>query len=256
MKNLNIKKLVINFVPIILIFLLVTYTEEFSKFSHTILGKAFAIVLILFYSKLDILSGVFVCILVILFYQSDYVESFNNMLNVEGFDESTQTTGPAKIQQSQETLETSEKMKSIQSQPESQSETPEELSQRMKLQSQNVSNSVEKFENLKDAYPLDLTAKIDNDAFKNKNQFRNMHCKNGHLIHKGQIVNPEMAEHVFPNIKRDDYHKCNICDPSCEFEIIDNRIIVESELMAPKSSNDMFDKVWTNLKTTTQELFS
>jgi Na+/H+ antiporter NhaC len=99
MKKTNYLKLVVNFVPIILLFLLVTYTPEFVKFSHSILGKAFAVILILFYVKLDFILGLFVCALVIFYYQTDYVESFNNMLN-EGFteklDEEKQETGEEK----------------------------------------------------------------------------------------------------------------------------------------------------------------
>ena len=82
----NILKYIVNFVPIILLYVLVTYTPEFVKFSHSILGKAFAVILILFYVKIDFVLGLFVCALVVFYYQTDYVESFNNMLN-EGFTE-------------------------------------------------------------------------------------------------------------------------------------------------------------------------
>ena len=74
-------KLLVNFIPILLIVLLVSYTPEFIQFSQSVLGKLFAVLLILFYVKLDVFVGVFVCILVILYYQTDYVESFNEMLN-------------------------------------------------------------------------------------------------------------------------------------------------------------------------------
>jgi hypothetical protein len=225
MKKTNYLKLVVNFVPIILLFLLVTYTPEFVKFSHTILGKAFAVILILFYVKLDFILGLFVCALVIFYYQTDYVESFNNMLN-EGFTEKLD-------EEKQETGEEKEKKEK----PVEATEKPVETS--------------EPFETLKDAYPLTPTNEIKYD--KNVDQFRKAHCKKGHLIHKGQIVKTEMAEHVFPNVKQIDYNKCNICDPSCDFEINDKRIIDEADLTKPKSSNDMFEKVWENLRTTTEK---
>jgi hypothetical protein len=218
MKKTNYLKLVVNFVPIILLFLLVTYTPEFVKFSHTILGKAFAVILILFYVKLDFILGLFVCALVIFYYQTDYVESFNNMLN-EGFTEKIEG-------------EEKEKEKSVEV------EKPVE--------------STEAFESLEDAYPLEPTTEIKHD--KNVDNFRKAHCKKGHLIHKGQIVKSEMAEHVFPSIKQSEFNKCNICDASCDFEINDKRIIDEADLTNPKSSNDMFEKVWKNLRTTTEQI--
>lgn len=227
MKKTNYLKFVVNFVPIILIFLLVTYTPEFVKFSHTILGKAFAVILILFYVKLDFILGLFVCALVIFYYQTDYVESFNNMLN-EGFTEKIEGEEKEKADKEEKTVEI-EKV-----------EKPSEIT--------------ESFENLEDAYPLTPTTEIKYD--KNADNFRKTHCKKGHLIHKGQLVKPEMAEHVYPNIKQSDFNKCNICDPSCDFEINDKRIIDESELMNPKSSNDMFEKVWTNLRTTTEKMMN
>jgi hypothetical protein len=224
MKKTNYLKLVVNFVPIILLFLLVSYTPEFVKFSHTILGRAFAVILIIFYVKLDFILGLFVCALVIFYYQTDYVESFNNMLN-EGFTEKLD-------EEKQETeIEEEKKEKSIE-----------------------VKETTESFETLEDAYPLASTTEIKYD--KNVDQFRKAHCKRGHVIHKGQIVKPEMTEHVFPNIKQSDFNKCNICDPLCDFEINDKRIIDEADLTNPKNSNDMFEKVWTNLRTTTEKMMN
>ena len=229
MKKTNYLKLVVNFVPIILLFLLVTYTPEFVKFSHTILGKAFAVILILFYVKLDFILGLFVCALVIFYYQTDYVESFNNMLN-EGFteemDEEKQESGEQEAEEAEEGKEDKDKS----------------------------TESTEAFERLEDAYPLTPTSEITYN--KNSDNFRKTHCKKGHLIHKGQIVKPEMAEHVFPNVEQSDFNKCNICDPSCNFEINNKRIVDEADLMNPKRSNDMFEKVWTNLRTTTEKMMN
>jgi hypothetical protein len=226
MKKTNYLKLVVNFVPIILLFLLVTYTPEFVKFSHTILGKAFAVILILFYVKLDLILGLFVCALVIFYYQTDYVESFNNMLN-EGFTEKMEGEKEEKVED-KEQVEVEKGEKPIE--------------------------TTESFETLEDAYPLAPTTEIEYD--KKVDNFRKEHCKKGHLINKGQIVKPEMAEHVYPIITQDDFNKCNICDPSCDFEINDKRILAEADLTNPKSSNDMFEKVWINLRTTTEQIMN
>jgi hypothetical protein len=76
MKNTEI---IIQFIPIIIIFTLLKFSKDFVNFSFTILGKLLAILIIVFYSAIDIMVGLCVCGLVILYYQSDYVE---NMLNI------------------------------------------------------------------------------------------------------------------------------------------------------------------------------
>jgi hypothetical protein len=43
--------------------------------SHTVLGKGGAVLLILFYGVQDIFYGIFVCLLVILYYQSEFYET-------------------------------------------------------------------------------------------------------------------------------------------------------------------------------------
>lgn len=62
------------FIIIILIFLAVSDINRLVLFSNTILGKLLAVGLIVFYTSIDTLVGLFVCGLVILFYQSDYVD--------------------------------------------------------------------------------------------------------------------------------------------------------------------------------------
>jgi hypothetical protein len=103
--------------------------------------------------------------------------------------------------------------------------------------------SVEDFDTLENAYPKN---NLGNEN--STDTFRKTYCKNGHLLHKGQHVPPEMAEHVYPEIKQKDFHKCNICDANCDVEIINKRITDEADIKTPKSSNDMFDTVWENLK--------
>ena len=66
-------------IPIIIIYFLLAYTKGAIVFSNTILGKLLAIILIAFYTSVDAIFGLLICVLVILYYQSDYVEG---MLNV------------------------------------------------------------------------------------------------------------------------------------------------------------------------------
>lgn len=79
------KKTIAQFVPIILIFLLLTNSTSLIRFSHTILGKLLAVCFIIFYTTVDKLTGLFVCGLIILFYQTEYVENMLNMGSHEQF---------------------------------------------------------------------------------------------------------------------------------------------------------------------------
>jgi hypothetical protein len=208
----QIQKIVINFLPIVLIFLLATYTPEFAAFSQTALGRLLAIFLILFYLKLDFLTGLFVCVLIILYYQTDYVEGFSEMLKE---DEEAEMPSP-------ETTPVSESSPIASSTPQSRTEPLEPFSTYETVSEKNVGIA-----NNRILYD------------KSKQEFRKKYCDKGHLIHKGEIVNTEMVEHIFGEIKHDDYHKCNICDPSCKFDLIEPHIKSEDDLRKPVFSKEM-----------------
>jgi hypothetical protein len=74
------KYAVAQFIPIVLLFLLLAHARSLARFSHTILGKVAAVLIILFYTYVDVLAGVLACAIVLLYYQTDFVE---NMLNME-----------------------------------------------------------------------------------------------------------------------------------------------------------------------------
>ena len=67
------KTTVAQFIPIIVIITLLSYSKEFVNMSTTILGKIFAICIVLFYTSLDKYMGLVLCLLVIVYYQSDFV---------------------------------------------------------------------------------------------------------------------------------------------------------------------------------------
>jgi hypothetical protein len=114
----------------------------------------------------------------------------------------------------------------------------------------------ENFETLTDAYPLPIKYNL---CDKSADMFRQNNCSNGRLMNKGQFVKPEMAEHIFPGIEQDPYHKCNLCDSSCRFKYTDINLTekkeikkdnnnwyiiksIELDLIKPKSSNDEYDR--------------
>ena len=192
--------LFLNFLPMLLLYLIATYSPEVALISHTILGKTIAVALILIYVYMDTISGLLVCALVIFYYQTDYVEEFHsdNMI----------------LHQSSVNMPPKEELKK-------EKETADY-------------GSME----LENAYPLEpqINAVYDKDS----TDFRKKNCKKGSLVHKNEKVKPEMAEHVFPSLEMDDFKKCNVCDPACEFDMIDSRMKDEENLTKPKSSNDFF----------------
>lgn len=76
--------LVMQFIPILLLLFHGFYSTEFVTLSHTVLGKLFAVILILYYSKLNYLYGTFACVIAILYYKMTDV-------SLEGFSNEMQT---------------------------------------------------------------------------------------------------------------------------------------------------------------------
>jgi len=71
MKREQIYKLI----PIVLVFFLFIKTNEFVLYSNTILGKLFAMIILLFYAKQDIMLGVLVCFIIAIYYQTIFLYS-------------------------------------------------------------------------------------------------------------------------------------------------------------------------------------
>jgi hypothetical protein len=203
--------LLLNFLPIVVIFLLVSYTDIFAAISNTILGKLFALLIIFFYIKQDKYIGLFVCLLVISYYQSDYISRFDWLNKPVTHLPSSSTLSPKTIDPIFENMAT--------------------------LSDSGLG--------LSDAYPISLHKESDSDK---KSKFRKTYCKKGHLIHKGQPISNENSEHIFPEIKHaDEHHKCNLCDNSCDFSFLNKKIDTEEILVKPKSSNDWVVIVWESM---------
>jgi hypothetical protein len=298
---MKVLTLFLNFLPMAIIYLIATYSPQVARFSHTCLGKVVALGLILIYSFFDIISGLLVCALIIFYYQSDYVESFQHDSLKEGLEsqdsedtedsKETKDTNDSKdtkdskdaddSKDSQDKNEenpidgvfTTEQPSSTKDTSSKSSESPEKNSEKPSDKPSKKSSekkgapepptstpTTETFETLADAYPLPIE---DSNLYdKHTDMFRQNNCSNGRLMNKGQVVKPEMAEHIFPGIEQDPYHKCNVCDSSCKFKYTpygvkgcDNRgdnkghkgdnwyIIkgIELDLIKPKSSNDEYD---------------
>jgi hypothetical protein len=198
--------ILMGFIPIILIFIFVKYTNAFIHFSHTILGKMVMVALIIYYTMVDKIYGTLICILVIFYYQSDRVEGL--------------TTGDTEnpFKKDEESMESGDKTGNLEK-PEKPGKTEN-----------NVYDKFSKVESYESS-----TINFDKTHEEAKNLFRKSYCENGHLKYKGQTVKPDVAQHVFPEIAWN-AERCNICDPTCDFSIIESRIQMEKELQ-PKSSN-------------------
>jgi hypothetical protein len=85
------KDIIIKLLPIVLVSILFLYKEDTIEFSHTILGRLIAVSIILFYISYNVLYGLLACLLIILYYQFDFVEERSNlkinMVHLEGFQE-------------------------------------------------------------------------------------------------------------------------------------------------------------------------
>ena len=59
-------------------------------------------------------------------------------------------------------------------------------------------------------------------------------------MYKDFPVKSEMADHVYSEIKYNGKNKCNPCDRTCDYNIIEAKLETEKKLL-PKTSNDLFD---------------
>jgi hypothetical protein len=73
------KEFISQFIPIIVLFLVLAHSRKFAQFSHTILGKIVAVLIIVFYTYQNKLLGLLACALFIFYIQSDSVENMLNM---------------------------------------------------------------------------------------------------------------------------------------------------------------------------------
>ena len=166
------KATIAQFIPIILILIMLTYSKEFVQFSHSILGKVAAIALVLFYTHLDKYVGVVLCLFVIVYYQSDFVE---NMLNTDDI----MNEMAESVKESKSGLKVNDSMPNI-----------DKIQGRDKKQT----SLSESMSNLSDVYPAvepmehdDAEAQIKPDSISVVNDFRKENCKGADLTYNTRI---------------------------------------------------------------------
>jgi hypothetical protein len=229
-------------IPIVLLYVFMAFTRDAILFSDTILGKCLAISLIVFYSQLHTLYGVLACVLVLVYYQTDLVEDIlrtehSEMVEsrlIEMNQEIQQNWGePLWARADAETTIAKNVIAKLQ--------IPEEKSLYEGFQSNDTNRfsytnepSVSKMFEREPEKPDKKTELME--------IFRKENCVKGVLMHKGAEVQPEMAQHIFRELKpSSEWAKCNPCDPTCDFSIIEQKITAEARIK-PVPSNDFFNE--------------
>ena len=171
------------FLIAISIFLLFTlFPKETFLYSDTILGKMMAILIIIYTTYENVIYGLFMCIFIIWFYQSDMLDRYKYRLD-ENF-----TSIPQAVYSTKETD------KDIQSIP-----TLDPLS-------------------LDKVYPTELSPlKTESEMI-----FRNQFCSEElDLMYKNtKILRKENIQSLFPEISFTNNEVCNPCDSTCRFRKI------------------------------------
>jgi hypothetical protein len=267
------KQIIIKLLPIIIVFLLVVYSREFVELSHTILGKFMAVSIIVFYIKCDILYGLLACLLVIFYYQSDFVEQYDNVrvINLEGFQEGAKSkkkklslpppppetpeemekraNAEQAVAEAEEAKSNAEKAAAEAEEATSNAEkakTDAEVAEIEKEKAQITINATdnEQFSNYNELYPDPVAAHMQNDHKINdvKSYFKKQYCKKGELKYKNILVKNEMVTHIFPEVKFEN-GPCNPCLDTCKYSIIEEKMKTEEDLVKPKNSNDFVSYV-------------
>lgn len=188
-------------IPVILITMWILYNKNMYSVAITPLGKLICILLIVYYTKSDILYGLLICGIILLYYQT-YVY---NGLGTTIWDRFTyKYTG-------------------------------------LNEYSPSSAMALEPFSALSDDQPISPEkpnipgSRVDVLTNEEK-MFKTNHCKNGIVMDKGNPVKLEMIEHVFSDINFK-YKKCNPCSDTCEFSLIDAQLNAAESLKPTTSDN-------------------
>lgn len=211
---------IIQWVTIITIFLFACYPYEMIKLSETSLGKLFFIFIVIYYSMVDPVYGIIVCCLVIVYYQLDL---YHSLIAIHR--DTLLSENMVEMRESFSQIEENEKEK-----------------QQEHVVESYVSGESSIYSYTPVEEPMDYhESELLRGSRKKEllDYFRKTNCdEKRRLKYKGGIVQPEMADHVFREIQfPNNSAKCNPCDESCEFSIVEERLTRE-EGMRPTSSKD------------------
>ena len=153
----------------------------------------------MFYTFVDKTLGLFVCLLIIFYYQHSIIE---NMLNIDDVFDFNDT-----IENIEYTLPTDDY----------------------------VDESVDDYLFLEPTKQVKkLNKKNKNKLLSAKDEFRKKNCKGGDLYYNKIKIRPDMADSLFPELKFN-YAVCNPCNDACDVAFVEKKINIETILL-PKTT--------------------
>ena len=200
---------IMQFIPMILILLMASFPFAFSQVSHSSVGKLFAVMLVLYYTRMNYKYGLASAIIFLIYYQmTEYAEGF----------EEKKEKKPDTVEDDGTNLPEQE---------------PSVYTEQKPLVEEVHSTTEEAFETKE---PAIISIDMFNDV---KDEFIKEKCKNGVLMYKMMPVKNDMADHVYSEIKFNSDEKCNPCDRTCDYNIIEAKLKTQESLIS-KISRDLF----------------
>ena len=233
---------IVEAIPIVLILLFTLYTKSMVEISYTVLGRIVAVGLIVGYSIYDLLYGLVMCAIVILYYQLDSIEGM-------------ETVKPMKnsIRANMQNTESVINSDNSSSQTQDNSVSPVDSSPNTNVSPVSQDTPIS---NVSPDTPVSQDTTVSQDTMDTTvsqeglstdyYDFQKNYCRNSQLYYKEYPIKTEMAEHIFPQIKFDS-NRCNPCDPNCKFSFVEQKIRKEYDLILPKSSNDSYYDSWKDI---------
>lgn len=216
---------IIQWVTIITIFLFASFPYEMIQLSETGLGKLYFALIIVYYSMVEPIYGIIVCAIVIVYYQLDL---YNSIIAVH-----------------RDTL-LSENME-VMAESLHQNKSTEDEEEKLPLYEPYTGGrdgSVYSYTPFATMMDHNETAIMKGSRKKELlDYFRKTYCDDKKRVKKnGSIVPSEMADHVFREIQfPSDSAKCNPCEESCEFSIVEERLNREEQLRPTFSKEEPID---------------
>lgn len=193
-------------VIIILVFLFALYPLAFMRNTHSVLGKLFSVIIILYYCNLSIKKGIIATVIILSFYHL-------TDMHYEGFEIANKTATEVKKEETPTPTPTVRK-EWWQSCPKCghyfcncETETREKFS--------HESNFMPNQDTKKELTFLSAFDFLDDS----RSEFSKRNCKNGKLMYKDLPVKDEMASHVYSEINFKGGRHCNVCDSACDAQI-------------------------------------
>lgn len=223
---------IVEWVTIIAICMFVFMPYEMVELSETGLGKLFFVSIIVYYSMVDPIYGLIACCIVIVYYQLDLYKSVVAIHRDTLFKDDSLLEGMQDFMMSDNVI--------------SDKGSTNGLLESYTSRDSSVF-SYSPFAEQENYYESEW---LRGDGSKKKellDNFRKQHCnEKKQLKYKGGIVRPEMADHVFREIQfPSESAKCNPCEESCDFSIIEERLNREEELRSASSADAEVD--WDKL---------